>query len=81
MPRIQHTTVCCFHGLQEGIRLSTNPTILTSLQEQGIEDVYMYSNPERHIWVFVRKSVILASKSSKFKRVVPVVASFNDILR
>ena len=36
----QHTTVCCFRGLREGIRFSTN-AILTSLQEQGIEDVYI----------------------------------------
>ena len=38
------TTVCCFRGLQEGIRFSTNgdpQTILTSLQEQGIEYVYI----------------------------------------
>ena len=31
----------CFRGLREGIRLSTNQAILTSLQEQGIEDVYI----------------------------------------
>ena len=36
----QHTTVCCFRGLREGIRFSTN-AILTSLQEQGIEDMYI----------------------------------------
>ena len=34
-------TVCCFRGLREGIRLRTNQAILISLQEQGIEDVYI----------------------------------------
>ena len=33
--------MCCFRGLREGIRFSANPPILTSLQEQGIEDVYI----------------------------------------
>ena len=36
--------MCCFRGLREGIRFSTNPSnidIIATMQEQRIEDVYI----------------------------------------
>ena len=52
---IQHTTVCWFHGSREGIRLNTSPSnidIITSLQEQGIEYVYIETMKDWHFTIY-----------------------------
>ena len=47
--RIQHTTVCCFRGLREGIRHSTNPSNIDIISRtRNIICVHRY--PERHIY-------------------------------
>ena len=50
MPRIQHTytTMCCFRGLREGIRLSANPSNIDIIARTRNRR-FARRNPERHI--------------------------------
>ena len=47
MAWIQHTTVCCFRGLWEGIRLSTNPSNMDIIARTR-KRRFVHRNPERH---------------------------------
>ena len=46
---IQHTTVCCFRGLREGIRLSTNPSNI-DINARTRNRRCVHRNPEIHIY-------------------------------
>ena len=46
---MQHTTVCCFRGLREGIRLSTNANNIDIVARTRNRRC-VYRNPERRIY-------------------------------
>ena len=47
MPCIPHTTVCCYRGLREGIRLSTNPSNIDIIARTRNRRC-VHRTPERH---------------------------------
>ena len=67
MPWIQHTTVCCFRGLREGIRLSTNASNIDIIARTRSRRC-VHTNPERHTDSSVTVHLHKESEKIRIKR-------------